>query len=222
MAYEKPFLPPMTIEDMRTAADHFGFKFRAANTVSASAAVVADARQAAAELGVRVPQGGVTLARLDEMLLWPKVVPPAQRVRLKNQLAAAGQLIGPGGGDVHERTYLTACLMLKKAGLQPRAHTVHELDAHFSKGTLSVAHRMEIKSALHAAGLLRDDIVAAPARKPDAAAVRGICAQLDVDPPPPGHKLSLAAVNRAIREKGFDVSRSTDTKARLHAAGVLD
>jgi hypothetical protein len=209
----------MTLEETRMAANHFGIKFRAANAVSASAAVVADARQAAAELGVSVPREGITLARLDKLLHWPKTVLPAQRVALKNQLAAAGLLIEPGVGDVHERAYLTACLMLKKAGLQPRAHTVHELDA---QGTLSVAHRMEIKTACHAAGLLRDDIVHAPARRPDANAVRGICAQLDVDPPLPGTTLSIAAVNRAIREKGFDVSRSMDVKARLHAAGALD
>jgi hypothetical protein len=223
MTYEKPFLPAsLSLNELRLAADHFGWKLPASDSVRASAAVVADAIEAAAELGVKIPREGVRLAQLDELLYRAGPLPPEQRVTIKNHLAAAGLLIETGVADARERTFLTACVMLKKASLEARPHTVKELDDHFRRTNLSVGHRMEIKAACHAAGLLRGDAVVAPLPKPDAAAVRGICAQIDLDPPLPGQKLSLASLNKAIKEKGFDVSRAIGIKNALHAAGALD
>ncbi len=131
-------------------------------------------------------------------------------------------LIENGFDDAQNRTYVTACMMQVKAGLEPgRPYSVKELDAHLAKSSISLSHKMEIKSALHAAGLLKGDVIDVPAPRPDANVVRNICARIEIDPPAPGTKLSLAAVNKAIRERGFGSTHSIDIKEHLYAAGVL-
>jgi hypothetical protein len=188
-----------------------------------SAAAAPAVIKAAAALGITVPSTGITVEDLHYRFAAAKPVPFAKRIELKNRLAAAGLLIEPPTRE-QERDAVRAALMLKKAGIAvPTKYqfTAAELDAELAKTNLPVSDKLEIKSACHAAGLLDDGVVSAPLNRPDASVANNICASLDIDPPAPGQKLSLAAVNRAIKAKGFDAMKAMDIKDRLHAAGAL-
>jgi hypothetical protein len=223
---EPPFLPRLSDQELRGLADHFNWRLPAINKVEASAETKLDAIEAAGELGVTVPRCGIKLEDLDYALCSYKMATPPsvdERMRLKNRLANAGLLIESKATDARERAYFTGCIAQKKLGLDVRPYTVAELNKHFAKSNnLSTTHRTEIKAILAAAGLLKSDAVRVPPPKPNAAAVRHICASIDLDPPLPGAKLSLAAVNKALKATGFENSRSADIKSRLNAAGALE
>jgi hypothetical protein len=200
----------------------------AVHAASTNNSAVAGALIACQEAGVRVPPSGrFTLEALNSALdaaFRPETHPMylTKRIELKNQIFAAGMLTEESIVDV--KIVKAAAAMLVKAGIPvPTTHqyTLAEINAHLSKTQLSPEERIVLKENLCAAGLMERAGTVVPLQKPGMHIARSIFAQLDLAPPPVGQKVSLGALNRAIREKGISAEKSIHIKSTLHAAGLL-
>jgi hypothetical protein len=188
---------------------------------------VACALSACRDAGVAVPASGrFTLEALNSALdaAFPANSHPmawSRRIELKNQIAAAGMLIEEP--VINAKVVQAAGRMLAKAGIPIPTHvfTLDEINAELDKTKLSPGERIALKDNLMAAGLMERQGVAVPLRKPGINVARSIFAQLGIDEPKQGQKVSLGKLNAAMAEKGYDIQRKITTKAALHAAGLL-
>jgi len=200
----------------------------AIHAASAKNSAVAATLQACADAGVSVPASGrFTLEGLNAALdaaFATNSHPMAwsQRIELKNQIFAAGMLIEEP--VINAKVVKAAAAMLVKAGIPvPTTHmfTLDEINAHLDKTKLSPEDRISLKENLLVAGLMERQGVVVPLRKPGINVARSIFAQLELDEPKPGEKVSLGKLNAAMAAKGFSFERKIQTKATLHAAGFL-
>jgi hypothetical protein len=63
--------------------------------------------------------------------------------------------------------------------------------------------------------------IVVPLQRPALNVARSIFAQLDIDEPKAGEKVSLSKLNAAMDANGFGIERKIQTKSTLHAAGLL-
>jgi hypothetical protein len=217
----KSFIPQLLRDDARALADHYDIKIPLPNPVRASAATIGAATEAFADAGITLPAGGIELETLDhKMRTTPKPLSFEKRIELKNLAAAAGKLIEPVSA-AYECEYVRAALMLVKLGCEPRPIAIKKLDEVLAKADLSTPRKMEIKTALAHAGLIINDRVLPTPKRPDEGVLQRLCARIGLDSPPPRGQLSISAVNKALKEKGFTPSEAIEFKTRLHLAGVL-
>jgi hypothetical protein len=190
------------------------------------------ALNACKDAGVAVPANGrfASLEALNASLdsAFNKDAPGymEKRVALKNKVINAGMLIEQKQNPVNEGAVKNAVNVLRKYRIPFDAKymfTVDDINAAAATAGLTPTQRIEIKVACERAGLLDLDgtFTSAPMPTPTLSAARLVFRQLDLDPPAPGQKITVAALNRAIREKGCDAVRSIQMKSTLHAAGML-
>jgi hypothetical protein len=204
----------------------------AADGVQATAepATQIEALRACRHAGLAVPPNGrfPSLEALNAALdrAFDKAMPTSleRRLELKAKIFAAGLVIE--SVPINEKVVLTAATMLRKAGIKfdgKHMMTVGELDAEMAAKNLPIEHRLEIKVACSRAGLLDESNirVTPPAPKPNVGVTRSIFVQLGIEPPAPGQKTSLAAVDEAMARRGFDIARRLQIKATLSATGAL-
>ena len=86
---------------------------------------------------------------------------------------------------------------------------------------MSPEERIVLKENLCAAGLMERTDTVAPFKKPGISIARSIFCQLEIDEPKPSEKVSLGKLNAAMATKGYSFERKIQTKATLHAAGIL-
>jgi hypothetical protein len=190
------------------------------------------ALNACKDAGVEVPHSGrfASLEALDASLhaAFDKqsVGYFEKRISLKNQIIRAGLLIEQKQKPVDEGAIRFAANLLRKHRIPfdgEHMYTVDDINAAMAKAELTPVDRIEVKVACERAGLLdtAGTTMSTPMPGPSINAARLVFRQLDLDPPAPGQKIAIAALNRAIREKGFDAVRSIEMKSTLHAAGLL-
>jgi hypothetical protein len=190
--------------------------------------VVAATLRACRSAGVDVPASGrFTLEGLNAALdvAFPKSQPMSldRRLQLKNQIAAAGMLtedLPAANVKIVEK----AVTLLRKAGIPvPTTHmfTLDDINAALDKTTLSPSDRIELKTTLTSAGLMERTGTVVPLQRPNVTVARSVFAQLELDEPRPGEKVSLGKLNAAMDAKGFSTERRIHTKATLYAAGLL-
>ena len=124
---------------------------------------------------------------------------------------------------INTKVVQAAGRMLAAAGIPIPTHvfTLDEINAHLDKTKLTPEQRISLKENLLAAGLMERAGVVTPLRKPGINVARSIFAQLEIDEPKHGEKVSLGKLNTAMAAKGFDFQRRIETKATLHSAGFL-
>jgi hypothetical protein len=123
------------------------------------------------------------------------------------------------------KTQKVALLMLAKLGTPLPARgrfTLGEINAAMEKVKLSIDHRMEIKTALDRAGFLENNAVQSETPTPSVQMQRSIFAQIGIDAPAHGEKVSLAKLNDAMAARGFSTERKIFVKGTLASAGLLD
>jgi hypothetical protein len=184
---------------------------------------------AAAEVGIKLSDSGIELEALNTELdrAFPKTHPQSmhRRLALKAQLNASGLIIEPT--KVDEKAVDAMVRFMKKHDIPvPTKYipTIGDLNAAAEKAKLSISERLQLKLLCEKAGMLDTEgtMVLAPMPKPAVNVARSIFAQIGIDPPAPGRKASLAAVNKAMSDKGFDTRRRIQIKTTLAASGMLD
>jgi hypothetical protein len=189
------------------------------------------ALHACREAGVSVPNNGrfTSLEQLDASLSALDKDAPGyleRRVALKNKVIQAGMLIEQKQNPVDKGAVQFAVNTLRKYKIPfdgEHMFTISDINAAAATAGLNPTERIEVKIACERAGLLdlEGTFMSAPVPAPSINAAKLVFRQLDLDPPAPGQKISVAALNRAIREKSFDAVRSIQMKSTLHAAGLL-
>jgi hypothetical protein len=177
--------------------------------------------------GVKLPANGRFTRESLDMVLMSTKLSIEQRVKLKNEIYAAGMVDEPPR-PVDEAAVRHAANLLRKHGIALRSDntmfTVADIDAAAAERNLSVSDRLHLKRSLEVAGLLDLEgttVSKPPMSKPAPGVVANICASLDIDPPRAGAKVSLATLNKAMAAKDMPPRRRIEVKAILSAAGVL-
>jgi hypothetical protein len=202
---------------------------RAAAPAPGASKALASALRACRDAGVVVPDSGkfASLEQLNAELdrAFDKAMPLSldKRMQLKAQISAAGMLAEDTGPD--QKSQKVALLMLAKLGtaLPPRERfTLHEINAAMDKAKLSIDHRMEVKTALANAGFLENSAIQSETPTPSAHHLRSIFAQVGIDAPAHGAKVSIGKLNQAMAANGFSMERKISVKSTLASAGLID
>jgi hypothetical protein len=196
--------------------------------VKASAQDRSAALQACEAAGIKVPPSGAfTLEELDAELseAFPREHPQSinNRLAFKLKASAAGMLLERS--PVDKKTIVIAGLMLRKAGIPlpvDKPYSLREFDSLMAAKDISPVHKIEIKAACFAAGLIQEDAPKPAQPLPQTiSAAKMICDGLGVDFPKAGGKLKTGTVDDVMARKNWDLDRRLRTKAVLAGAGVL-
>jgi hypothetical protein len=179
--------------------------------------------------GIEIPKRGYfTIHELDQAIAaaFDKAMPTTlgKRMEFKAKLNAGGLIAEPS--PINKEIVVRAGLMLKKAGIPApdgRPYTVAEFDRLMAgKAHISIPHRLEIKSACLAAGIIDSGVVAKPSVQPQAIeAARQIVNTLGLEYPTGGKKLTVGEVDAAMDSKDWNTQRTISAKNTLATAGVL-
>jgi hypothetical protein len=209
-------------------AASLGIKETLAVRVKASPEARIAAVNACEDANIKIPANGAfTQLELDNALdeAFDKAQPLAmnRRLELKAKIYAGGLVLEKS--NVDQRVVVTAGLMLKKAKLpmpSDRPYSLAEFDKLLAATQLAPGQKIEIKSACIQAGLVQDEPRRpVPGPLPQTVhAVGVVCGQLGLDVPA-GKKLTIGAVDDAMKAKGWDIDRRVRSKALLSSAGLL-
>jgi hypothetical protein len=184
--------------------------------------------QACRAADIEVPaRGAFTQAELDVALdaAFDRAQPTSlrRRMALKSQVFAAG-LVLEKPTNANTTAVVVASLMLKKSGIKPpegKPYSVAEFDGLLAATDLAVGHRLEVKGACMAAGLVVEPPRKATGPAPKAVHdAKQICERLDLDVQT-GKKLSVHALEAAMDAHRWDAGRRAYAKNVLAAAGVI-
>jgi hypothetical protein len=195
------------------------------------------ALQACKDAGVDIPSAGAFTIAEASAAAAKAFTTPEKRIEWKAKLSAGGLLLEPNSNQANKLAIVTAGLMLRKAGIPApveRPYTVKQFDELLAgKPEISITHRMEIKNACFAAGIIDagSGVVAKQVAAPPIQAAKSICESLRLDWPDNGKKLMASRVDDAMDKYGWvkfeagkvvlDLDRRVRAKNTLSAAGVL-
>jgi hypothetical protein len=145
------------------------------------------------------------------------------RVRIKNQILAAGMVVeSERPVDEHAVRYFANLMRQHKLTFDPTYMlTIPQLNSIMASANLDPGTRIQIKVAAERAGVLditgtrRPDLLP---NVPSTKLVRSVFAQIGVERPT---AMSVVAVDRALRDHGISGRRALEIKSVINAAGML-
>jgi hypothetical protein len=190
-------------------------------------------------VGIQVPPSGAFhIAELDAAMA--KVFPASdtlnidRRLRFKATLSAGGLILEKSSVD--KMAIVTAGLMLKKLGIPAptdKPYTLADFDKLLASKDISIPHKLEIKNAMFAAGVVSDEgtVVTRQVTKPPIAHAKRIVEGLGLEMPESGKKIPIGKVDAAMDAAHWtkfeggkevrDMDRRVRAKQILEQAGVL-
>jgi hypothetical protein len=194
------------------------------------------ALKACKDAGVDVPASGAFTIAEASAAATKAFASLEKRFQFKEILSSGGLLLEPSS-PVNKEAIVTAGLYLKKAGIPApteRPYTIKQFDDLLAgKSDISIPHRLEIKNACFAAGIIDhgSGIIAKPKAAPPIQAAKQICDTLGLEFPKNGMKLSIGIVEAAMDAHHWtrfvegkeikDADRRVRAKNTLSQAGVL-
>jgi hypothetical protein len=171
--------------------------------------------------------GAFTSAQLDEICrkAFPSGEPLSiqRRLEFKGKIYAGGLLLEPS--PVNKEAIVRAGLMLKKAGVPApdgKPYTIAEFDELMAGKDISVSHKLEIKAACLAAGIIDAGVVSKPSVVAQAVeAARSIVDAIGIPWRETGTKLSVGLVDERMERLDWNSQRRINAKTVLASANVL-
>jgi hypothetical protein len=180
-------------------------------------------------VGIAVPATGAFNMReldaaLDTAFPLSDGISVGRRIEVKILASNGGLLLEKS--NVNKRALVVAGLMAQKGKFplpKDGPYSIAQFDEILaaSDPPISIAHRIEIKSAFSKAGLLESGTIERKAHVPAVNAAKAICDTLGLEFPKLGLKLSTGIVDAKLAERGWDTKRRLNAKIVLQTAGAL-
>jgi hypothetical protein len=147
-----------------------------------------------------------------------------KRIELKNKIFAAG-MVADGDSPVNEKQVIGTARLLNKFKIPIQVHSLASINAELdARPEISPSDRISIKHNMILAGLLdsSDGNIAPPRPQPNVQLYHSVLAQLGLDVPAPGKKVSIGILNAAMKSADLPIERRIAIKSTLSAGGFLD